>query len=157
MYNFITENYNLIPKIDLKKGIITTVKETNGTVCSSTGYLRFKLNKKLMQVHQVLAVLYFGEKCIGMEINHKDGNKMNNCKDNLEPITKKENVDHQWKNGLASSKHAQILTDDQVIYIRSVFISKNRKYGISALSKKLGVAKSTVSNVVNYKTYKDIV
>lgn len=101
MYIFIVENIGRIDA-DIESGTVTTIKGTNGTVCSSTGYLRVKINKKLLQVHQILAVIYFGKDCIGMQINHKDGNKLNNLKENLELVTREENISHQHKNGLAT-------------------------------------------------------
>lgn len=99
MYSFIDENINLL-KYDLDKGIVITPRNTNGTVCTSTGYLRVKINKKTLQVHQIMAVLYFGEDCIGLQVNHKDGNKLNNVKSNLEVITQLENLKHQKDFGL---------------------------------------------------------
>lgn len=100
MYDFILENKNRI-EYDFEKGIIFTPRGTNGTICSSTGYLRVKINKKILQVHQIMAVHYFGELCIGLQVNHKDGDKLNNKKENLELLTLRENVAHQHENGLA--------------------------------------------------------
>lgn len=99
MYNFIKDNQNKL-QYDLENGLIITPKGTNGTICSSTGYLRVKVNKKTLQVHQILAVKYFGEKCVGMQINHKDGNKLNNKINNLEISTQLENLKHQKDFGL---------------------------------------------------------
>lgn len=106
MYNFIVDNEDKL-KYDLENGIIITAKGTNGTLCSSTGYLRVKVNKKTLQVHQILAVKYYGEKCIGMQVNHKDGNKLNNKKENLEVITQLENLKHQKNFGLRGKPNPQ--------------------------------------------------
>lgn len=102
MYDFIVENMSLF-NINEDKGIITTPKGTNGTICTSTGYLRFKFKKRTLQVHQVLAVKYFGELCIGKQINHINGNKTINTKENLEPVTQQENIQHAFENGLEGS------------------------------------------------------
>jgi len=110
MYNFISSNLENI-NYDIIEGIITTPKGTNGTICSSTGYLRVKVKKKLLQVHQVLGVIYFGSKCIGMQINHIDGNKLNNKISNLEAITQAENLKHQKENGLLGKKSNQRSVD----------------------------------------------
>lgn len=106
MYDFIVKNEHRL-EYDLENGIVITPKGTNGTICSSTGYLRVKVNKKTLQVHQILAVKYFGEKCIGMQINHKDGNKLNNKIDNLEAITMLENLKHQNDFGLRGKPNPQ--------------------------------------------------
>lgn len=47
MYEHILKNKHLID-IDLDNGVVTTPKGTHGTLCSSTGYLRVKLNKKTL-------------------------------------------------------------------------------------------------------------
>lgn len=99
MYDFIISVKDKV-SYDLDKGIVITPRGTNGTVCSTTGYLRFKTNKKLLQVHQFLAVIYFGEECIGLQVNHIDGNKMNNTMSNLEVVTQLENLKHARDNGL---------------------------------------------------------
>lgn len=130
MYNFIKENEDRL-KYDLEKGLVITPKNTNGTICTSTGYLRVKVNKKALQVHQIMAVKYFGDKCIGMQINHKDGNKLNNLKTNLDLVTREENIKHGWNNGLYNnskktgfynllgSKHPNSkLTEEQARYIK---------------------------------------
>lgn len=100
MYNFIIDNEHRL-QYDLDKGLVITPRGTNGTLCSSTGYLRVKVNKKTLQVHQILAVKYFKEECIGMQVNHKDGNKTNNTKNNLELLTLADNVRHAFDIGLA--------------------------------------------------------
>lgn len=110
MYNFILENMYKV-EVDLENGLIKTAKNTNGTICSSTGYLKVKINKKTLQVHQLLAVAYFGEKCIGYQINHIDGNKLNNKKENLEIVTRQENIRHQIENNLSIMSKKVIKVD----------------------------------------------
>lgn len=159
MYDFIVQNRDCI-NIDLENGIITTPKGTNGTICSSTGYLRVKINKRLLQVHQILAVEYFGEKCIGMTVNHINGDKLNNKKENLEVISHRENVEHQWESGLAFNRGKEMrkLSEDKVRYIRDSHVpfKKTGENTLSALAEKFGVSKSTIKDIVNRATYKEI-
>lgn len=56
-------------------------------VCNDEGI------KKHMRVHRLVYMAHKGVIPEGMQINHKDENKANNCIDNLELMTNKEN----WK------------------------------------------------------------
>ena len=47
--------------------------------------------KKHMRVHRLVYMAHKGAIPEGMQINHKDENKANNCIDNLELMTNKEN------------------------------------------------------------------
>ena len=56
-------------------------------------------------IHLLVADQYLGggkyrDPNTELEVNHKDGNKRNNCVDNLEIITRKENVNHSHDTGL---------------------------------------------------------
>lgn len=86
--------------INIKDGIITTKKGGHGTV-DKNGYLVFKLNRTKFQLHQVLAVIHFGEDCIGMTVNHINGIKTDNSMDNLELMTLSDNAKHEHLIGLA--------------------------------------------------------
>lgn len=85
---------------DIERGIITTERGTHGFICSSTGYIRFKLAGKLVQSHTFFGVLIFGSDLEGMTINHKNGNKLDNRQENLEIMTLEDNVKHEWETGL---------------------------------------------------------
>ena len=155
-FSFIKENLNRL-EINEKEGVVITPKGTNGSLCSSTGYLRVKLNGKNIPVHQILAVFYFGDKCIGLQVNHKDGNKLNNLKENLEVVTQKENIKHQWATGLCFPHEAANckLSDEDVEYIRLNHVKGKRKgeNNTAYMAKKFNVHKNTIYNVINGTSY----
>jgi len=153
---FIKENINRI-EVNEKKGVVLTPKGTNGSLCKSTGYLRVKLNGKNIPVHQILSVYYFDDKCIGLQVNHKDGNKLNNLKENLEVVTQKENIKHQWETGLCVPHEAANckLSDEDVEYIRLNHVKGKRKgeNTTAYMAKKFNVHKNTIYNVINGTLY----
>ena len=55
---------------------------------------------KTVRLHRVIAESFYGLDEQGLEVNHIDGNKNNNCIDNLEFCTRKENIQHAMKKGL---------------------------------------------------------
>lgn len=63
-----------------------------------------KENRKSIPVHRLVALAYLPNPDGKKEINHIDGNKLNNNVENLEWSTAKENQLHKWKTGLAYTK-----------------------------------------------------
>lgn len=63
-------------------------------------YYRVKLNKRNYKVHRLVGLYFISNPDNKPEINHKDGNKLNNHVDNLEWCTPKENVKHALETGL---------------------------------------------------------
>ena len=68
------------------------------------GYLRARVTidgeKITLKVHQEVAKAFLPNPDNLPQVNHKDGNKGNNCVDNLEWITCKDNARHAIENGL---------------------------------------------------------
>ena len=65
-------------------------------VCNDEGI------KKHMRVHRLVYMAHKGGIPEGMQINHKDENKANNCIDNLELMTNKENSSYGTRNARIS-------------------------------------------------------
>jgi hypothetical protein len=59
---------------------------------------------KTMRVHKLVALAFIENEDNLPQINHKDGNKQNNCVDNLEWISNYDNIQHAIKNGLVNQE-----------------------------------------------------
>jgi hypothetical protein len=110
-------------------------------------------------VHRLVAYQKFGDQIFdpGLVVRHLDGNQRNNCPSNLEMGTMSQNMlDRPAEVRLAHAKKAararRSLSDAQVAQLRA-----DHAAGIpySRLMKKYGLAKSTVSYIINRITYPD--
>lgn len=61
-----------------------------------------KGQKKYMLVHRLVYMAHRGRIPNGLQINHKDENKENNCIENLELMTQKENCNYGSRNARIS-------------------------------------------------------
>ena len=60
--------------------------------------------EKCLFVHRIVAKAFIPNPLNKEQINHKDGNKLNNKVSNLEWCSREENMDHARANGLINSK-----------------------------------------------------
>ena len=68
-----------------------------------TGYLNIDLhgkNKYMPYIHVLVANAFIEKPNDTVEVNHIDGNKENNCVDNLEWVTKSQNIIHAYEHNL---------------------------------------------------------
>jgi len=64
------------------------------------GYARLRIFDKQMYIHRLVAEAFIPNVELKRQVNHKDGNKLNNCVDNLEWATQEENMQHAHDNKL---------------------------------------------------------
>jgi hypothetical protein len=131
------------------------------------GYLKTMLKRddgvyKTIAVHRMIALAFIGYKPTNShQVNHIDGNKLNNSISNLEYCTQKENIRHAWKSNLCSAKsgsknNQSILTEQQVLEIREHAQKKGRFYGNKELAEKYGVSRDLIQRIVNRRMWKHI-
>lgn len=75
-------------------------------VCVSLGS---RQDKPLIKVHRAVAETFINNENNYTVINHKDGNKLNNCIDNLEWCTQSNNIIHAYENKLIVPKGESII------------------------------------------------
>ncbi len=84
---------------------------------SIDGYLQVKLNSHYKGLHRLLAETYLPDKDYkNKQVNHKDGNKLNNSLNNLEWVTQRENLYHAMDNGLHAWGRTKIKDSNGVVY-----------------------------------------
>lgn len=104
------------------------------------------------RLHRLIAKLYIPNPNNYPQVNHKDGNKLNNCIDNLEWCTQSHNIRHAYDNGLMRSAKSKF-NEDQVIKIRERINSGESARSI-AIS--LGVSPTSILGIKNGKCYKGV-
>lgn len=91
----------------LYKGRILKQHEKQGCRSNIKPTYTLALSKKgkaiTYSVHRLIARTFLGE-LKDLEVNHKDGNRLNNNLDNLEIITKLENIGHAFETGLIKTR-----------------------------------------------------
>jgi hypothetical protein len=116
---------------------------------NSKGYLVVRLSdssngrRGMFRVHRLVASAFLEPPALGMEINHKDGNKANASASNLEWVTSKENKLHARDNGLM--KYAKV--DLQVA--AEIRASVHRGEAKRALARAYGLSPKTIRRIVS--------
>lgn len=68
--------------------------------------LSYKRQRQTFAVHRLVALSFCDNPYNHPEVNHKDGNKLNNHASNLEWVSHKENIHHSIRTGLNKSQGA---------------------------------------------------
>lgn len=132
-------------------------------LAKGTGYCLLKLTKDGMEkhvyVHRLVAEAFLPNPNNLPEVNHIDGNKENNCVENLEWVTAKGNILHATKNKLriidGCNNWQAKMTPDNILFIRNNYKPRDKNFGRKALAKRFGCNVSIISNIVARKTYKN--
>jgi len=122
------------------------------------GYRRVTLSKnselKNITVHRLVARAFVENLHFKKQVNHIDGDKKNNFKENLEWVTPSENVYHSYEKGLASnqgSKHPRAkLTEED---IPKIFQLRDGGKTNLEIAEVFDVSRQAISKVLNGRSW----
>ena len=131
-----------------RSGVVKNTKTGNvlsGSVGNS-GYLSVRITDchgrtKTWGLHRLLAWVFQAnfDDIENMEVNHDDGNKLNNDLDNLNITTRQENVEHAGRNGLTEKC--------KPILVRDIATGKVKRYpSVISYARKVGLSKDVISS-----------
>lgn len=122
------------------------------------GRLRVTLStnnlRSVHPVHRLVAHAFLGPCPDGHEVNHVDGDRLNNEASNLEYVTRAENMAHAVKRGLTASgeRHGHAyLSDARARRIRWLAT----RYDNRTIARRLGIGEGVVSRLVRGETYRE--
>ena len=104
------------------------------------------------QIHRLIALTFLTNN-EQLEVNHKDGNSLNNKLDNLELITRLENIRHAFVTGLINTSHPIIKKDANTGEIISEYYSVSegaRSISMSQGSLRFHLSKHTTKPYKGY-------
>lgn len=115
---------------------------------NDSGYLVLGLAYKTKRVHRLVAEAFIENPHCKPEVNHIDGDKTNNHKDNLEWVTSKENKEHAWAMKLYKDirqEHCNAIHEDKTIHS----ICKDMEQGMRNIdiAAKYNVSKDTIGHI----------
>lgn len=119
--------------------------------------LLFNYKRYSADVGRLVAMAFHGLPKEGEQCNHKDGDPWNNVPENLEWVSRLENMRHAHRNRLLNLRRGEEqtqakLTEDAVRYIRKKPRTETRK----ELARKFGVTEGTIKNVLSGKRWKHV-
>lgn len=108
-------------------------------------------------VHRVIALKFIPNPDNLPQVNHKDGDKSNNCVENLEWVTGKRNVEHSKETGLiprGNKRPNAKLTDNQVRVMR--FLREGNTFTYYELGFMFDISYQSAHRVCTRQTYSHI-
>lgn len=128
------------------------------------GYYRITLavegKKKQVYIHRLIATHFMDNPNNLPQVNHIDGNKLNNSMDNLEWVSAQENTIHAYKNGLINhiagenhpnyGKFGSKSRKAKKVKSTDIITGEQKTYGALIETVKDGFTKSEVSRSCNH-------
>lgn len=130
----------------------------------TTGYLNVALQNKTLRkrekIHRLVAAAFIGPPG-KLDVNHIDGNKLNNRLENLEYVTRSENLKHAFRLGLATTPFGKrgeasmraVLNDEAVLAMRERYAAGTSR---RELATEFGVSYYTVWDITERRSWTHI-
>lgn len=128
---------------------------------SNTAYLMYLMSHDGKTVskfaHRLVIEAFIGFKS-DMVVHHKDNNGLNNCINNLEWVTHRQNIEFAYRDGMIKSLRGERVPCSKLTPETIALIEADRKNGMyfKDLAVKYGVHKSNICRAVNRKTWKHL-
>jgi hypothetical protein len=112
--------------------------------------------KKTMYVHRLVAIAFITNDNNKPEVNHKDGNKLNNCYTNLEWVTSKENMQHAKEFGLRPNFKYESNPNFKLTHktVQEAKILHSTGFTYTALGLKYNVSLTAIRRAIKGETWK---
>lgn len=140
----------------MHSGKLLTVKSRHdiivGSALSKKGYSRVRLGKRTYQTHRVVALTWLPNPEKLPQVNHIDGDKLNNSVTNLEWVTNQQNRNHAVRTGLQArgSRVSRKLVETDVIEIRRLVDQGMSQRNVAKI---FNLVQQTVSRIVRRQTW----
>lgn len=124
------------------------------------GYFRFAIpiDGKLttFKLHRVVCEVFHGNS--ELEVNHIDGNKGNNQKDNLEWISRSNNIKHAFKIGLAKPMRGSSNPTAKINETIALRVIELLELGVGPvqISRELSISKNITKDISRGRTWKHL-
>lgn len=140
------------------------IKEKQRKLPLNKGYPTIKFSKdgewELAYVHRIVAKVFIPNPENKREVNHIDGNKLNNKVENLEWVTSSENVKHAYDSGLHTRTNVKgeynnkaILTEKQVKEIKLLILDGRQNRELAAM---YNVSRKVICDIKKGRNWKHV-
>ena len=119
--------------------------------CSLSMPMKYNLT-----VHRAVATLFIPNPLGKEQVNHKNGNKLDNSIENLEWVSQEENLRHAVDNKLMPSGVDSYLAKLDDVKVEAIKLRLRDGVGVSKIAKQYGVHAGTISGIKSKRTWKHV-